>query len=434
MKKFEQGFLLGAATAAHQVEGNNVASDFWAMEQAPHSMFKEPSGICTDHYNRYKEDIDLLAGAGLNSYRFSLEWARIEPECGHFDEKEISHYCAVLEYCRKEGVMPIVTMHHFSSPQWLIMQGGWESENTADCFAAYCAYVARELGGLLEYVCTINEANMGLQLQKIARDMMAKMSAARGGDTGKGEAQVGVDTSLASQMASRMEALSKAFGGMDPQKIHHFLSGRTPEGDRVIIHAHEKARDAIKAVCPNAKTGITLSLHDFQALPGGEANTEAEYDEELLHYLPYLQNDDFIGVQNYSRKLVGPTGALPPPDEAKLTQMGYEYYPESIGNIVRFVAKHWNKPIIITENGVASLDDTDRVEFIRRAMESVQSCIVCGIPVNGYMHWSLLDNFEWMLGFEPRFGLIAVDRQTQRRTPKESLAYLGSFSPVTTQR
>jgi beta-glucosidase len=420
---FPKDFLLGAATAAHQVEGNNINSDFWAMEQVQHSMFKEPSGVCLDHYNRYREDIDLLAGAGLNSYRFSIEWARVQPDGNTFNQKEIDHYRDVLQYCHDKGVTPVVTMHHFSSPRWLILDGGWENEDTADRFAEYCGVMAKQLGGLMEYVCTVNEANMGLQLAKIAREMMAKMKAAR-----SGEVQAGVNTDTGNGMAVRMAELSKAFGGMDPQKVHHFLSGRTPEGDRVIIHAHEKARDKMKKVCPRLKIGLTLSLHDFQALPGGEANAEAEYEEELLHYLPYLQNDDFIGVQNYSRKLIGPEGTLPPPDNVELTQMGYEYYPQSIGNVIRYVAKHWNKPVLITENGVAVEDDARRTTFIPQALESVQACIADGIPVKGYMYWSLLDNFEWMLGFAPKFGLIAVDRETQKRKPKESLAFLGSFS------
>jgi beta-glucosidase len=425
MKQFDRGFLLGAATAAHQVEGNNTNSDFWAMEQAHLAMFKEPSGDSMDHYNRYREDIDLLAGAGLNAYRFSIEWARIEPEQGVFDQKEIEHYRLVLEYCRSKGVTPIVTMHHFSSPKWLIKKGGWENESTAGYFADYCGRTVKELGGLLQYVCTINEANMGLQLFKISRDMMAKMSAQQ---SQQGAVQAGVNPGLESIMASRMAGLSEVFDGMDPRKVYHFLSGRTAEGDRVIIHAHEKARDAMKAVCPHLKIGITLSVFDFQAVPGGDQNTAAEYDEEFLHYLPALQKDDFIGVQNYTRKLVGPEGALPPPEGAELTQMGYEFYPESIGNVVRFVAKHWDKAILITENGIASTDDSRRVEFLRHALASVQECIADGIPVKGYMCWSLLDNFEWMLGFEPRFGLIAVDRNTQKRMPKESLTFLGSFS------
>jgi Beta-glucosidase/6-phospho-beta-glucosidase/beta-galactosidase len=403
MKKFEKGFLLGAATAAHQVEGNNIHSDFWALENAPHSMFKEPSGVSVDHYNRYKEDIDLLAAADLNAYRFSIEWARIQPTANSFDEAEIAHYRQMLEYCHSKGVEPIVTMHHFTSPQWLLDAGGWEAESTADAFAVYCAYVVSKLGHLMHYVCTINEANMGLQLTKIIRDMMRRM----------GDVQVGMN----------MDAMKAT----NPQK--HFLSGRTPEGDLVIAHAHEKARDAMKAIRPELQIGITLSLHDFQPQPGGEEIAHAEQDEEFLHYLPFLQKDDFIGVQNYSRKIVGPEGTLPPPEGAELTQMNYEYYPEAVSNVVRFVAEHWKKPIMITENGVSTPDDTRRVEFLKRALEGVQACIADGLDVRGYMCWTLLDNFEWQLGFTPKFGLIAVDRETQKRTPKESLAFLGGYAP-----
>jgi beta-glucosidase len=419
MQQFEQGFLLGAATAAHQVEGNNIHSDFWAIEQVSGSMFKEPSGICLDHYNRYREDIDLLARAGLNAYRFSIEWARIEPEQGYFDSKEIQHYREMLEYCHHKSVKPIVTMHHFSSPKWLILKGGWESETTADYFTKYCAFVVKELGSLLEYVCTINEANMGLQIANVARSKLAQM---------KGAVAVGVETDIESIMASRMAGISEVFCGMNPKKICHFFSMRTPDGDKVIMHAHEKARDTMKAICPHLNIGLTLALSDCQVLPGGEKNAEVERTEEFLHYLPYLQKDDFIGVQNYSRKLMGPEGRMPPPEGAELTQMGYEYYPQGIGNTVRYVAQHFSKPILITENGLASIDDSRRVEFIRQALESVQSCITDGIPVKGYMYWSLLDNFEWALGFEPKFGLIAVDMETQKRLPKESLNYLGSFA------
>jgi beta-glucosidase len=134
MKQITTDFLVGAATAAHQVEGNNIYSDFWALEQMENSRFKEPSLDAVDHYNRYEEDINLLSGAGLNAYRFSIEWARIEPDKGNFQEEEILHYKKVLEYCISKDVTPIVTMHHFSSPKWLIEEGGWESEKTVDAF------------------------------------------------------------------------------------------------------------------------------------------------------------------------------------------------------------------------------------------------------------------------------------------------------------
>ena len=161
-------FFVGAATAPHQVEGNNTRSDFWTLEHLPHTSFIEPSGAACDHYHRYEEDIRLLSEAGLNAYRFGIEWARVQPEKGVFDKKEIAHYRDVLLCCRRHGVRPIVTMHHFSSPKWLISEGGWESEKTIGYFADYCRHMAEELGDLMGYVCTINEANMGLQLASLA--------------------------------------------------------------------------------------------------------------------------------------------------------------------------------------------------------------------------------------------------------------------------
>ena len=179
MGRFPEGFLVGAATAAHQVEGNNIHSDYWAMEHLKHTNFNEPSLDAVDHYNRYEEDIRLMAEAGLNTYRFSIEWARIEPEEGKFDETEIEHYRKVLQCCRDNGIEPVVTMMHFTSPVWIIQKGGWESESTVEAFAKYCSFVVSRLGDLMHYVVTINEANMGIQVAAIAerykRQMMAKM-------------------------------------------------------------------------------------------------------------------------------------------------------------------------------------------------------------------------------------------------------------------
>ena len=420
MNRLPKDFLIGASTAAHQVEGNNIHSDFWAMEQMENSSFAEPSLDAVDHYNHFKEDIDLMATAGLNAYRFSIEWARIEPAKGTFDDKEIEHYREMLEYCHKKGVKPIVTMHHFSSPKWLISQGGWEDENTIEAFANYCSYVVRNLGDLFEYVCTINEANMGLQLAAIIRDYMKQMNA---------DVQVGVNIDSLNPMQEKMKAMmmevAKVFG--TPQ-ANTFLSQRTEEGDKLIMRAHEAARDAMKAIRPELKVGVTLSLHDFQPLEGGEELAAKEWDEEFLHYLPYMKKDDFFGLQNYTRKIVGPEGVLPVPEEAERTQMGYEFYPQALGHVIRKVSKELSIPIMVTENGIGTSDDSRRVAFINEAVSGVADCIADGIPVLGYMHWSLLDNFEWQKGFGPTFGLIAVDRSTQTRYPKESLAVLGGLA------
>ena len=417
-------FLVGASTAAHQVEGNNIHSDYWAQEHMEYTSFNEPSGEACDHYHRYAEDIKLMAKAGLNAYRFSIEWARVEPKPGEFDEAEIKHYRDVIRCCRENGIEPIVTMHHFTSPKWLIEQGGWENEATVEKFAAYCRYVTEKLGDELNYVCTINEANMGLQIAAISRRYMMMMQKKQ-----KAEGQVQVGINLENPFMERMKKQAmenmQVFGTAQPQV---FVSSRTPEGDILVMKAHQAAKAAMKAVNPNLKIGITLSLHDIQAQPGGEENALKEWTEEFLHYVPYIKDDDFFGLQNYTRTLMGPEGSLPVPDGAETTQMDYEYYPEGLAHVIRKVYEALPIPIMVTENGIATADDTRRVAFITEAMKGIEGCIEDGIPVLGYCHWSLMDNFEWQKGFSMTFGLIAVDRATQKRMPKPSLEFLGSYA------
>lgn len=427
---FPKGFLIGAATAAHQVEGGNVHGDFWAQEQMEYGGFAEPSLDAVDHYHHYEEDIRLLAAAGLNAYRFSIEWARIEPEKGRFDEAETAHYRDVLRCCRANGVEPIVTLHHFTSPKWLIEQGGWEDERTVRAFADYCAYVVRRLGQEMHYVCTINEANMGLQMAAISKRYLAQMMAAQKAaanvpKAAGGSIQVGMDLEkLLASRAAAAEENRRVFGTEAPQT---FLSQRTEAGDRLILQAHCAARDAIKAICPQLKVGITLSVHDFQPLPGGEAEAGRQWEEEFTHYLPYIGGDDFVGIQNYTRTRIDSNGGLPAPEGAEITQMGYEFYPEALEHVLRRVAKDFHGDILVTENGVATADDTRRVAFIETALAGVQACLADGLPVKGYCYWSLLDNFEWQKGFGMTFGLVAVDRQNgQKRIAKPSLAFLGS--------
>ena len=419
---FPKGFFIGASTAAHQVEGNNRNSDYWAQEHMEFTSFNEPSGDACDHYNRYEEDIRLLAEAGLNAYRFSIEWARIEPQPGVYDGSEIAHYRKVLECCHRNGVEPIVTMRHFTSPKWLIEQGGWEAEATVEKFAAYCKYVVERLGDLFTWVCTINEANMGIQIAAISKRMMMIMQK---NQSVEGKVQVGInlENPFMERMKKQAAENMQVFGTPQPQV---FVAPRTPEGDLLVMRAHQAAKAAMKAVKPELKVGITLSLHDIQPQPGGEAEAEREWDEEFVHYLSYIRDDDFFGLQNYTRTLMGPEGSLPIPDGAETTQMGYEFYPQALGNVIRTVYKQLDIPILVTENGIATADDTRRVVFIEEALRGVQGCIDDGIPVLGYCHWSLMDNFEWQKGYSMTFGLISVDRATQKRAPKPSLAFLGS--------
>lgn len=436
MGRFPENFYIGAATAAHQVEGNNIHSDYWAMEHMKYTDFNEPSLDAVDHYNRYEEDIKMMAEAGLNAYRFSIEWARIEPKQGIFEEKEIEHYRKVLLCCRENGIEPIVTMMHFTSPLWLIQNGGWESEAAVTAFADYCRYVVTKLGDLMHYVVTINEANMGIQVAAIAeryrRQMMAKMQ--QGGASGQnaeGIAQVGMNfNAMMENKKKQKQELKEIFGTPDPQ---NFVSGRTPEGDILVMRAHQAAKTAMKEVCPSLQIGLSLSLHDIQAAKGGSEAAQREWEAEFTHYLPYIKDDDFFGLQNYTRSVISESGICPVPQGAETTQMGYEFYPQALPNVIRRVHSEFektgaeNKPIMITENGIATEDDARRAAFIKVAVEGILACIEEGIPVIGYCYWSLLDNFEWQKGFSMKFGLVEVDRSTMKRTKKKSLDFLGSL-------
>ena len=479
--QFDKNFFLGAATAAHQVEGGNIHSDYWAQEHMVHTDFLEPSGDAVDHYHRYAEDIRLMAQAGLNAYRFSIEWARIEPEEGRFDEAQVLHYRDVINTCRENGIEPVVTLLHFTSPKWLISKGGWESDETPGYFARYTRYVMERLGADLRYVCTINEANMGIQVAAIAKrymqQMMAKMQAAGAGGqaaagggtaTQKGHVSANDGTAMqngqhtreespaaqcrtqASQQSSQNSAAAKDTTvqmGLNLEKMmanqkaaeaermelfgvpktECFTSPRTPHGDEIVMEAHKAARAVIRKLMPHVRVGLTLSLHDIQALPGGEERAAKEWDEEFLHYLPAIKDDDFLGVQNYTRTRMDASGALPVPDGAEVTQMDYEFYPQALANVLRRVAADFKGDLLVTENGIATSDDARRVAFIQAALCGVKSCLEENLPVKGYFYWSLLDNFEWQKGYSMTFGLVAVDRATQTRHPKESLSYLGSL-------
>ena len=208
-------------------------------------------------------------------------------------------------------------------------------------------------------------------------------------------------------------------------KHHKIRSPQDIEDDNAIIRSAVELYEAGIQFKPSK----TLSLHDIQALPGGEEEAAKVWEEEFTHYLPAIEEDDFLGVQNYTRARYDQNGSMTAPEGAELTQMDYEFYPEALEHVLRRVAKDFHGDLIVTENGIATADDTRRVAFIERALAGVQNCLTDGLPVKGYFHWSLLDNFEWQKGFAMQFGLIAVDRaHGQTRTPKPSLAFLGRYA------
>jgi beta-glucosidase len=401
---FPAGFLWGTATAAHQVEGNNVNNDNWLMEHVPGTIFAEPSGDACDHYHRYPEDIALLAELGFNLYRFSIEWARIEPEEGEFSLAELEHYRRMLAACHEHHITPMVTFHHFTSPRWLAAQGGWEAETTPARFARYCERATRHLGDLIGAACTINEANIGPLLTQAGF----------------------LPSPQVLQQMPWWSATTKALG-VAPHEFAPFILATSTCARDTIMAAHRLAVEAIKSA-GDFPVGITLALQDIQAANGGGAQADRLRYDLNTFFLEAVRGDDFVGVQTYSRQRVGPDGTLPPEEGVELTQMGYEFWPESLEATIREAAAVAHLPVIVTENGIGAADDTRRVEYMRRAVRGVANCLKDGLAVRGYTYWSALDNFEWMMGYRPTFGLIAVDRSTQQRTVKPSARLLGNIA------
>jgi beta-glucosidase len=403
-KSFPDKFLWGAATAAHQVEGNNINSDLWALEHIPESIFKEPSGDACDHYHLYPQDISMLADLGFNTYRFSIEWARIEPDEGFFSNAELDHYRRMLATCHEHHLTTLLTYSHFSVPRWFAYKGGWQNPAAPDRFARYCERVTKHLGDLVDFASTFNEPNVPQLLNWIELP----------GTQGK------------SLIEMLQGGLSKARTQLNAPEFAGFFLGDGKKIRDGVLAAHAQGKAAMKSARSSMAVGFNLAMSDDQP-----ATTDSHVGEKRADvYGPWLEaarTCDYLGVQTYSRAIVGKKD-LPPPKGAELTQVGWEYYPECVEGVVRYAAKETGVPIYVTENGIATNDDARRIEYYHRALIGLKRAIDDGVDVRGYVTWSLLDNFEWMSGFEPKFGIVAVDRITQSRTIKPSATYLGNIA------
>lgn len=403
-KAFPDKFLWGAATAGHQVEGNNINSDLWTLEHLPESMFREPSGDACDHYHLYPQDISMLADLGFNTYRFSLEWSRIEPEEGFFSNAELDHYRRVLAACREHNLTTLLTYSHFSIPRWFAYKGGWQHPDAPDRYARFCEKATKRLGDLVGYASTFNEPDVPQLLNWF--DLPGPSGA-----------------SLAETFRS---ALSKVRKQLNAPEFANMFVGDSKAIRDGLLAAHHKGKVAMKSVRSDMPVGFNLAMADDQPAP-----TDSHLAEKRAEvYGPWLEvarQCDYLGVQTYSRAIVGKKD-LPPPKSAELTGVGFEFYPECVEHVVRYASKETGVPIIVTENGIATTDDTRRVEYYQRALAGLKRAIDDGVDVRGYVTWTLLDNFEWMNGFEPKFGIVAVDLATQKRTIKPSGAILGNIA------
>jgi beta-glucosidase len=401
MKSFPPGFVWGAATAAHQVEGNNTNSDLWVLEHCDPTLFEEPSLDACDHYHRFADDIRLLAGLGFNCYRFSIEWARVEPERGHFSISALDHYRRVLAACHENGVTPMVTFYHFSSPRWFASMGGWEHKTAGDLFVRYCERAGNAFGDLISFASTYNEPNIPMLLRWISN----------------------IEIPFTTLLRMKSQA-SRALGS---NKCGCFFLGDAYKLQEHMIGAHHRAVCALKAGPGSYPIGLNIALQDEQPVGLG-SKRDKKCAEVYDGWLAAAQQSDFLGIQTYTRCRVGKKGDLGPEPGIELTQMGYEYWPDALEACLRYAAARVTRPIYITESGVATDDDARRVDYIRESLEGVVRCLDDGLDIRGYIHWSLLDNFEWIYGYRPKFGLIAVDRATQQRTVKPSAHYLGEIA------
>lgn len=387
--KLPKDFLWGAATSAHQVEGGNrndwsewekqnasrLASEaeqkFGHLPSWPHirEQATNPqnyiSGIACDHYHRFREDFDIAQSLGHNAHRFSLEWSRIEPEEGKFDEREIEHYREVIAALRERGIEPLVTLWHWTLPVWVRRQGGWESKKTLRDFVRYAAQVGLAYKDGVHFWTVLNEPEYWI--------------------------------------------------------AHTYIGGTFPPGRRNIwkvplaywrmSQAHAAAYRALKTVNPHCAVGIVQSTGWIDP---AYARFFLNYFRNFLFPSLVRGSFDFFGL-NYYRS-VQLMGKIP----RERSEIGWEIYPEGLYRLAQQAYRRYGKPILITENGIADAADTQRAAYIRAHVRSIERAVAEGVDIRGYLHWSLLDNFEWESGFCPRFGLVEVDYTTMERKIRPS--------------
>jgi beta-glucosidase len=392
MIEFPKDFFWGAATAAHQVEGNNVNSDWWEWEKR--AGLKEVSGPACRHYELYKQDFDSAKALSHNAHRFSIEWSRIEPEEGKFSKKELQHYREVILSLKERNIEPIVTLHHFTNPLWFANLGGWLAQTADKYFLRYAQRVVEALADQVRFWVTINEPMVYVYHSYI-------------------------------------------LGAWPPQEKSFLKARRVTDN---LLRSHINSHRLIHAIYKKKNlspvfVSIAKNLQAFEPCDNTLKNKLATYLRERSFNFVFIErlirhkSLDFIGINYYTRGLVDAqrwyfknllldTGKLSQPP-LKKNSLGWDVYPQGLYNLL-LKLKRYNLPVFILENGICTEDDNLRWDFIREHLEKLNLAMGKGVKVLGYIYWSLIDNFEWDKGFGPRFGLIEVDYNTYKRSVRES--------------
>lgn len=402
--RFPKDFYWGSATSAHQVEGNNI-NDWteWEKQNAKRlaaeaekkfshlnnweqikTQAQNPqnyiSGSACNHYNLYETDFDLIKSLNHNAYRFSIEWSRVEPKEGYWDNEQIAHYRAFIKALLDREIEPFVTLWHWSLPLWLRDKGGVRSKGFADYFVRYALKMVEEFGQVVKFWITLNEPEIYCSMSFL-----------------KGE--------------------------WPPQKknpIVYLLALQS------LVAAHQKAYKLIKDFYPNANVGIAKNNIYFEATK----STFTGLLKKVLdwwwnfYFLNRIKNhQDFIGLNYYFYHKIQSSffksKAQLQDINKKVSDMGWEIYPQGIFYLLKDL-KRFDKPIYITESGLADAKDEKRSWFIFETLKNVNKALEEGVDVKGYFYWSLMDNFEWDKGFWPRFGLLEVDYKTMERKIRKS--------------
>ena len=410
---FPAGFLWGAATSAHQVEGGNRANDWWRFERIP-GVIRDGSvsGDACRHWELFDADFALAAGDGHNAHRLSLEWSRIEPERGRFSADAVAHYHAVFASLKRHALTPVVTLHHFTNPLWIADAGGWESRATVDRFADFVRFCAREFGGEVDWWCTVNEP---------------EVFAFRGWSEGVWPPAVHDNSRALEVIANQLEAHGRAY------RILHEEDRTDADGDglaaRVGFAKHRVQLEPLRAWHPLDRLLAHFEHQVFnvaveRAALEGVIDLSIPGARRVRRSLPELKDAlDWFGLNYYTRWMVRAIAADPHVVRAgsPRNDLGWEIWPAGLERALVDLGR-LGKPVIVTENGVADAADTVRPRAIVDFVAAMHRAIQRGVPVLGYLHWSLMDNFEWADGYFGRFGLYAVDfaDPTRPRTRRHS--------------
>ncbi len=405
---FPKDFLWGAGTSSHQVEGNNTNNDWWQWEQ--HIPLKMRSGQACDEWNRFEEDFKLAQSLGFTAYRFSLEWSRIEPSPGQFDNAAIEHYREMILSLKSRGIEPVVTLNHFSIPLWFVRQGGWLSDKSPELFARYVQRAIGALGSDVHYWVTLNEpAVYTYKSYMIGQWPPGEKSTKKAFKVVQNLARAHVLAYVKIKESYAQKGWKEPMVGIAQQVLIFAPCSDSSLWDRLSASLRDR-----------------LINHLFvQALIRGKARVLGVFSMRL----PRAGTLDFIGLNYYTREYVRNRGFLlsdilgsecvSKDPGIKKSCLGWEIYPQGLYTFIKAFSEY-KLPILITENGICTSDDTQRSEFIIEHLQYVAMAMSEGAPVIGYLYWSLLDNYEWAEGFAPRFGLIEVDYTTQGRKVRES--------------